>query len=105
VRRVKVDARRLCRSMDPLDIASAAALSDQHAARAEDSCEVREQRIVISDPMEGSRRENRIDHLQRQGAGEIGSHEGDSSAKGCESVARFQKHCGGEVERDEGSLG
>ena len=62
-------ADRRQRALDRVDVADAAALGDEPAARPEDGGQVPEQRVVVGHPVEGRGRQDRIDRpVDRQAA-------------------------------------
>ena len=74
-------------------------LRDEPAARPDDGREVREQRVVVGDPMEGRRREHGVDRLrQRQRLPKVGDDVLDPLGKSPEALARRLDHRGRAVE-------
>jgi len=86
--------------LDRGDVAGAAALRHEPAARSEDAGKVPEERIVVGHPVERRGREDRVDGRDGQRLAEVGDDVLDAIAEALESVARGLDHRGRSVEGD-----
>jgi hypothetical protein len=94
------------RAFDRLDVADAAALRDEPAARTQNGRQVPEQRVVVGDPMEGGRREDRIDvAVDAERLSEVGDDILDPAAEGGKPLACRLDHRRRPVQRDDPPTG